>query len=150
MAVKGLFFVNPEGLFLRAKFKHSLNWNDPVFVVQSRRDYCGSVIEEDMSVKAKQYFNPKHADILEKNFNIQEGTYLIHEVLESYIGALIHPGAKGANQSSSDEEYAKFLDTHNKAESIDENFRSIRFSFSDDKSYFYFYDESGKEVKITE
>ena len=74
----------------------------------------------DGVVKTSQIVNPNQLKALEEFYGLENGVNMMHEVLESYIGGKDHPDiGTGDLVNSYDERYKDYVDSHNKAKTMD-------------------------------
>ena len=83
------------------------------------------VVADEGITNTQQVVNPDHTCAFDQLQKTRCGTYMLHEVLESYIGGLEYPNAPPADTEHLNELY-KYNNAHNKAGSLDGNFSEIK------------------------
>mgnify|MGYP007080398987 CR=1 FL=1 len=107
--------------------------------------FDGSTVGADGKVETSQFVNVKQAEIIEKAGGQSVGTSVVHEVLESYIGAIDAPGKKivtGNNKALGDE----FNAIHDKAKDLDPEFQEM--DVKSGTTFTIILPESKKEVDL--
>jgi len=102
--------------------------------------FLGNSKTDDGKVVANQVVNPDHAAKIEGTTGQQEGTNLLHEVLEAYIAATDDVGATMPTYDDVNNKTPaglKYLDAHDKANDLDPRHKFVDTEKADDGMYFY-------------
>ena len=91
--------------------------------------FAGNKKLEDGSINTLQIVNPEHTSVLDAIMFTRSGTYLLHELLESYIGGIDSPNAPPADTNHMDG-YNVYLNAHNKAIDLDPHFQPLKTSYN--------------------
>jgi hypothetical protein len=86
----------------------------------------GSIVEGE-TVVASQTVNPNHTETIDEFYEMPAGTTMMHEVLESYIGAVNSPGTNAptfADVQSKNSTGLAYLNAHNEATRVDPRYKS--------------------------
>ena len=94
--------------------------------------FGGSEVNEDGKVTSTQTVNPVHTEAIDKMNEIPSGTTVLHEVMESYIGAKDSPGTSAPTSfddiSSKTPDGMAYLNAHNKAMATDPRYKEPNVS----------------------
>ena len=115
-------------------------------------------------IESTQYINLAHAKVWEDAGGSKRGGSVIHEILESYVGAILHPGEYKYNEANyleahekivkleSPKEfypqiiyYFKYVDINNIIYKI--HYKSYLYNKNRDKTYLLFENEEAKKFK---
>ena len=81
--------------------------------------YGGSVQNTDGTVTATQTVNPEMTGKLDKFYGMQNGVTMLHEVIESFIGAEDSPGVGAPTFDNTTPEFEAYYNAHTEADVVD-------------------------------
>jgi hypothetical protein len=100
--------------------------------------FGGSEVNEDGTVESTQTVNTDHTKAIDNMNENPPGSSVLHEVLESYIGAQDSPGARAPTFLDVENKTPKgvaYLNAHKKAMSVDPRYKPANSSIGADGVY---------------